>query len=166
MNKRIPDKRWIVFVSIILVILIADQWTKLLIRDHFTVPVRNPIHVIGENLIITRVENRGVAFGIHFPGIHIISYVGFLLVIAYLLVQYRKEKAFWVNDLAFSLIIGGALGNFIDRLFRGTVTDMIQMGVAGYYWPVYNIADSAISVGVVLFFIGTIILDRQKKHVD
>jgi len=154
------------FVAIILIILISDQWTKIVIRNHFTIPVRNPIHVIGDNLIITRVENRGVAFGIHFPGIHIISYVGFLIVIAYLLVQYRREKPFWLNDLAFSLIIGGALGNFIDRLFRGTVTDMVQMGVAGYYWPVYNVADTAISVGVVLFFIGTLILDRQKKYVD
>ena len=166
MNKKIPDRRLILFVVIILFILIADQWTKILIRNHFTLPVRNPIYVIGENLIITRVENRGVAFGIHFPGIHIISYIGFLMVIAYLLFQYRKEKPFWLNDLAFSLIIGGAVGNFIDRLFRGTVTDMVQMGVAGYYWPVYNVADAAISVGVVLFFIGTLILDRQKKNVD
>ncbi|MDK2977088.1 MAG: signal peptidase [Candidatus Marinimicrobia bacterium] len=158
--------RRIRFALIVICVVLLDQWTKVLTRSYFSIPVRNPIHLLGNNLIITRVENHGIAFGIHFPGIHIISYLGFMVIILYLFYQYRRETYSLLNDIAFSLIIGGALGNFYDRLFRGTVTDMIQMGISGYYWPVYNIADSAITIGVLLFILGTFLRNRQTKHAD
>ncbi len=165
-QDKIFSPRRVRFVIISMLVLALDQWTKSLIRSHFSFPVRNPIHLIGDNFIITRVENSGVAFGIHFPGIHILSYLGFLIILLYLFYQYRKEAYSLLNDLAFSFIIGGALGNFYDRLFRGTVTDMFQMGISGYYWPVYNIADAAISTGVVLLILGTFLQNRQTKNVD
>ncbi len=165
-HKLRLSARRVRFALIVILVLFVDQWTKMLTRAYFSVPVRNPIRLIGENLILTRVENDGVAFGIHFPGVHIISYLGFFIILIYLFFQYRREAYSLLNDIAFSLIIGGALGNFYDRLFRGTVTDMIQMGVSGYYWPVYNVADSAITIGVGLFILGTFLQNRQTKHAD
>jgi signal peptidase II len=165
-HKLRLSARRVRFSLIVILVLLVDQWTKMLTRTYFSVPVRNPIHLIGDNLILTRVENSGVAFGIHFPGIHILSYLGFFIILIYLFFQYRRESYSLLNDIAFSLIIGGALGNFYDRLFRGTVTDMIQMGISGYYWPVYNVADAAITTGVFLFILGTFLQNRQTKHVD
>ncbi|MDD5582857.1 MAG: signal peptidase II [Candidatus Marinimicrobia bacterium] len=165
-HKLKLSPRWIRFVLIVILVVVLDQWTKGLTRAYFSYPPQKSIHLIKDNLIITRVENDGVAFGINFPGIHIISYIGFFIILFYLFHYYRKEPYSIINDIGLSIIIGGAIGNFCDRLFRGTVTDMIQMGISGYYWPVYNLADSAITLGVILFILGTFLQNRKKSHVD
>jgi signal peptidase II len=100
----------------------------------------------------TIVQNAGVAFGIHFPPVFqntlIFCVFVFVLVMAY---QSRANK---IPSIGFGLIIGGAVANILDRLHDGTVTDFIDVG----FWPVFNIADSCITVGV-----GVLLLWECKK---
>ncbi len=73
-----------------------------------------------------------------------------LIVSAWIVTLLRRHTGEFRLALALTLVLGGALGNVIDRLRFGAVVDFIQWHVAGYYWPAFNIADSAITVGAVL----------------
>ena len=77
-----------------------------------------------------------------------------LAVSAWIAVELKKHPGEKLLALAMSLVMGGALGNVIDRVRFGAVVDFIQWHAAGYYWPAFNIADSAITVGAVLLFLG------------
>ena len=80
---------------------------------------------------------------------HGVSLTGIVLLLGYVIFAYRHFPFLdnRLNRLAIGLILGGAAGNFIDRLYFGFVTDFINIG----FWPVFNIADSAVTVGVILF---------------
>ena len=145
--------------TIIGAVLAPDQLTKYLIET----PVRlySVITVIPGFFNITHVRNRGAAFGIlsstptiwrslFFIGITIIA----LAVIARLIWKTHDRLLL----TAFSLIGGGAAGNLIDRVRHGEVVDFIQWYVKSYYWPSFNIADTAISIGV-----GLLVLDMLLK---
>lgn len=124
-------------------------------------PLYTNVEVIRGFFNLTHVRNKGGAFGILggegigsnsflFIGISIVA-IAFLLYI-YLKVRSEKEKLF----LPFSLIIGGAIGNLIDRIRLGEVIDFLDFIILSYHWPAFNIADSAISCGVVLLGYGLI----------
>ncbi len=72
-----------------------------------------------------------------------------MISIAIVVMLSRQRGAPWVSG-AFALVLGGALGNLYDRLMLGYVVDFVQLHVAGYYWPAFNVADSAITVGVAM----------------
>ena len=73
-----------------------------------------------------------------------------MVVSAWLALEIRRNASQRLLSLSMALIMGGALGNVVDRVRFGAVVDFIQWHVAGYYWPAFNIADSAITVGAVL----------------
>lgn len=80
--------------------------------------------------------------------------------IAYMLRQHPQQK---LLSLALALVMGGALGNVIDRVRFGAVVDFVQWHVAGYYWPAFNIADSAITLGAVLLVIEQLTATNKKE---
>src|SRR3990172_9201985 len=91
-----------------------------------------------------RIMNDGIAFGIDLPNyILVILIPGVTIFVCFLAFRSRHDQ---LASCAFGLIIGGALGNIVDRLNDGHVTDFIQIG----WWPLFNIADSCITVGVLL----------------
>jgi signal peptidase II len=126
-------------------IFIFDQLTKLLICHnlfpHQTVPLIKGI------LHLTLVHNRGAAFGI-FKNQVPLFIVASLIAITLIVVQLKKDRraSFSAYTLSLSLILAGALGNLTDRVFFGYVIDFIDFRI----WPVFNIADSAITVGAIL----------------
>lgn len=130
-------------LAIVFVILSLDQASKAFISAkiqlHQTVPVINGI------LGITLVHNRGAAFGILRNQVYlfIITSIAAVVLIYFALKDNRRNKYYVV---CLSLILAGALGNLIDRLCFGYVIDFLNF----YIWPVFNIADSAITVGAVL----------------
>jgi signal peptidase II len=130
-------------------VMALDRWTK-----HWattTLPFDRPVPVLGEFVRFTYTRNSGVAFGLGqgtgFPW-YLFS-IAAALAILWLFVRQRVEGG--SRQLALALILGGALGNLVDRLSSGEVVDFIEIGVSRWHWPVFNVADSAVNIGVVLF---------------
>jgi signal peptidase II len=154
--------RYLFVGSIAAVVLLLDQLTKSYIRSHFG--LYESVVVIDSFFEITHLSNTGGAFGL-FAGAHQSLRLPFFLsvsIAAFAGLLYFVRR---VPDnqplLLFALggILGGALGNFTDRLMAGEVTDFLYFHWRQYYWPAFNVADSFISTGMVIllaysFFVG------------
>jgi signal peptidase II len=146
-------KRHAPHLVLIAALIAADQITKAVVAK--SVPFYGSVSVIPGFFSISHIHNTGAIFGM-FNGsgsklIAILLAAATLtamgLVIVYFLKTPASQKAM---RFALSLILAGALGNFIDRLFRGYVIDFLEVHVKKFYWPTFNIADSCISIGAVL----------------
>ena len=151
-------------LSLLLVSLAADQYTKYLARANFGFPGGEPDYfkvkqILGEWLQFRLVYNSGAAFGMKpqqllpFMNPTLFFALFSAVAIAVLVIYYRKlaESEYW-QKTGVALILSGAVGNLIDRLKFGKVTDFIDVGIPGmaYRWPTFNIADSCVCVGVAL----------------
>ena len=136
-------RAWWLAGGLCLAVVVLDQVSKAIVRDHIV--VGEQIHVLGP-LDLTLSHNSGVAFGIASGGAA--PLVGFALIalafVGYLLARNPGLPGMWV---AAGLVAGGALGNMIDRLRTGSVTDFVEIGS----WPPFNLADVAITTGVIVF---------------
>ncbi len=160
-------KRYSTLSIITAIILVLDQATKLYVdanfRLHETVPViRGFFH-------LTYVRNKGAAFGIladnavRIPFFITVSIVAMLGIIWYLR-QIRADQKLAIFSL--SLIFSGAFGNLIDRIRLGEVIDFLDVFWQRHHWPAFNVADSAITIGVTLLFIEMWREDRNKAAED
>ena len=133
-------------------VFVADRITKTLVQA--SVPFGSEISFVDHLGAITNVHNSGAAFGIApaFAGIFLIASI--LVSIGLAVYVFRNTGNEWTFGLL-GLIMGGTAGNGYERLFNGTVTDFINF----HFWPVFNVADSAVSTGVVLL-IATYLLRR------
>lgn len=142
MNKKI--------LIIGIVTLLIDQITKIIIDS--TLKIDETITVIKSFFYITRVSNTGAAFSILEGKTILLSIVSIIAVI--LLLRYMKDfKNNKLVNLSFGLLLGGIIGNFGDRLFLGYVRDFLKFNIFGYNYPVFNIADATIVIGVILLII-------------
>jgi len=156
--------RWqnVVFSLTGLLIVVADQFSKAWIRANL--PEGRSLFETGF-LRITHVHNTGAAFGL-FPdqsfALIIVALIGITAILAYVLVIYRYFPLpdGMLGKLALGLVFGGTLGNLIDRLRFGYVIDFIDFG----FWPAFNIADSAITVGIIIFAYSLLRLARAEKR--
>ncbi len=108
--------------------------------------------------------NRGISFGL-FDGdsavnLWILPLVA-LAIVAALVVWLRRVQGAWLAS-AIGLVIGGALGNVVDRLRFGAVADFLDFHVAGYHWPAFNVADSGITVGVTMLVLDSLFMREEK----
>ena len=142
-----------------LTLVILDQVTKALVINFFNLydsVVLLPI------INLTFVVNYGFAFGLlNNPSLNqiLVSLVILAIIIyfLYLLIK-TQDKIF---QLTLTLILAGALGNFIDRIFRGFVIDFIDIYIGKYHWPAFNIADSCITLGFVVLMINILFLNKK-----
>jgi signal peptidase II len=133
------------------IVVIVDQITKQIFWRLFT-PGYN-VDIIPGVLRITLVKNAGAAFGL-FEGARlffIIASVIAAVFIVYLGLRLPRNERY--KRILLGFILGGAIGNLIDRVYDGAVIDFIEMGIMGYWWPVYNVADIAVTIGAVLLLI-------------
>ena len=150
----------ILFVSAIMVI--ADQISKTVVRN--TMSLYESIPVIPEFFHLTYVTNDGMAFGINFPfGIYVFSaisiiFTGFLF---WYLWSIKDDEI--VVRTGVALILAGAIGNLIDRIFLGAVIDFLDFMIGNFHWYVFNLADSYVTVGMVLVLIDSIILEKKRE---
>jgi len=147
------------YIVVIAATLLLDRWTKLLIQSRFE--LNESATVIDGFFNITSVRNTGVAFGIFSSVSSPVKSVllsAFTALAAALVIVYsvRSPARNRLLQVALSLILGGALGNLYDRLAYGYVIDFLELYIGSYHWPSFNIADSAISIGVVLLTIEVI----------
>ena len=142
-----------------LTLVILDQVTKALVINFFNLYDSVALlHMIN----LTFVVNYGFAFGLlNNPSLNqiLVSLVILAIIIyfLYLLIK-TQDKIF---QLTLTLILAGALGNFIDRIFRGFVIDFIDIYIGKYHWPAFNIADSCITVGFVVLMINILFLNKK-----
>jgi signal peptidase II len=141
--------RWPIFLITVPLIVAADQITKTWIRSYpegSTIFERGPLRIV-------HLANSGAAFGL-FQGMStvlmVIDFLALALILAYLISLYKKFRLFtgYVGWLGISLVFAGTCGNLIDRLNPnvGRITDFLYIG----WWPAFNVADSSITVGVIL----------------
>jgi len=129
-----------------------DLWTKRWATA--TLADRDPLPVLGEFLRLTYTRNSGVAFGLG-AGTNFPFYVFSLLAaVAILILFLRGGVQGRAREVALALIFGGALGNLVDRVTTGLVVDFIDVGLGQMRFPVFNVADSAVTMGVALFALG------------
>lgn len=142
-------------LMIALITLGIDQWNKWWFLNVFDIANRPPVEVTGFFNIVM-VWNYGISFGM-FSGHNqpiplIIMALAIVLVLLVWLARSDDRLSMW----GIGFVIGGALGNVIDRARFGAVADFFDFHVAGYHWPAFNIADSAIFIGVVVLCIQSI----------
>ena len=146
----------IIILSIIL--LVIDQISKILVVK--LIDINHPIEIIKNFFYLTYTHNTGAAFSI-LTGQRILLILVAIVILVIIFNYLRKNKVEEKIDiLAFSLIIGGAVGNLLDRIIRGYVIDFLDFKIFGYNFPVFNLADTFIVIGVFLLLI-TII---RKEH--
>jgi signal peptidase II len=139
-------KRWILFAAISITVVVLDQLSKSWVAAN--VPVGTGISILGDWLNFVHARNSGALFGLlpqSAPAFALVS----LGVVALIVVYQRKGGRGIVTTIALALLLGGALGNLIDRLRWGYVLDWIDMGIGSTRFWTYNIADSAISVAII-----------------
>ncbi|MGX4669157.1 signal peptidase II [Cerasibacillus sp. JNUCC 74] len=152
------------YYVIALLIIVVDQATKWVIVK--TMELGEQRTVIDGFFYITSHRNTGAAWGI-LQGQMMFFYIVTVIVIigvVYYMQTYAKESK--LLALALSLVLGGAIGNFIDRLFRKEVVDFFDFIIIGYDFPIFNIADSGLVVGVFLLIIAMFIDERKKGKVQ
>ncbi|WP_243646728.1 signal peptidase II [Melghiribacillus thermohalophilus] len=160
-NEKLEGTTVLYYYIIALAMIALDQWTKWLIVRHME--IGDQIMLIENFLYITSHRNQGAAWGIlqgQMWFFYIVTVIVLVFVI-YFLQKYGKEQP--LLGVSLGLILGGAIGNFIDRLFRKEVVDFIDVYIFSYNYPIFNVADSALVVGVILIVILTF-LDEQKKR--
>jgi len=144
-------------------ILTADQISKVWVVQNlpFGSPF-DPIPWLRPLLSFTYVTNTGVAFGL-FPQLgDVFTFLAAAVIVAILLFQRSLPPEDWATHLALGLQVGGALGNLLDRIFRGSVVDFLDVNFWPFaQWPVFNFADSAIVVGVGILLLNTLWLEQQ-----
>ncbi|TCP29111.1 signal peptidase II [Scopulibacillus darangshiensis] len=145
------------------IVLIFDQLTKWLIVKNMV--IGQSTELIPNILYFTSSRNRGAAWSIlegqRFFFFIITAVV--LVIVIYYMQKMGRFKPFL--GTALGLVIGGTLGNFIDRLFRGEVVDFIHVYIFKYSYPIFNVADSSLVIGVILILIYMFIEEKkEKKH--
>ncbi len=161
LKKLISNYLLLVIVAGIIVVL--DQYTKTLVRE--TIPVGDfwsPWPWLTPIARIVHINNTGVAFGM-FQGQNLLFSI-LALIVSVAIIYYfpRVPGNEWVVRLALMMMLGGAVGNLIDRVTQGFVTDFISVG----NFAIFNIADSSITVGVAVLLLGVWLQERRRKSVE
>ena len=145
------------YLSVLIVVL--DQLTKFIV--HSTMNLYDSIQVVPYLLNFTYIRNEGIAFGIYFEGAETIFIVLPILITIYLFYLLKSEEfQDKFSQIALFLIIAGAVGNIIDRIFRGYVVDFIDFHLNCMHWYVFNIADSSVTIGLIFLLYSSIIINK------
>lgn len=155
-------KRWISIYGIAIILIMIDQWTKWLVVKNMELGESIPI--IDSFFYITSHRNSGAAWGI-LQDQMVFFYIITVIVVGFIIFYIQKyAKDSMLLGISLALVLGGAIGNFIDRLLRKEVVDFFDIYIGSYNYPIFNIADSALVVGVIFLFIFTIVDERNKKR--
>ena len=140
--------RGLLFLGLAALVVIGDQLTKRVAEDRLR--SERSVPVVDDLLRLTYVQNRGAAFGLLQDQTTFFVFVG-ILVIGVIAASYRYlPRSGFRLHLALGLQLGGAIGNLLDRIRQGYVVDFVDFGYRANWWPVFNVADSAIVIGVAL----------------
>ena len=148
-----PALRRAGYVLISVAVLLLDQLTKAVIAAR--IPLHTSVTVIDGFFDLTHVKNRGAAFGL-FASVEsplralLLNAVAFAVFVGILVYAFKSSPGSTRLQVGLALILGGAVGNLVDRIRLGSVTDFLDFSIGTYRWPAFNVADSAITIGVCL----------------
>jgi len=142
------------FVSGVLIVM--DQYTKLMVSLH--IPLNYSVKVVEDFFNLTHIRNSGVAFGLfasqqsEYKALMFIA-ISTIAIIAILVIFHQTPKEKKMVQTGLILIFSGAIGNLIDRILHGEVIDFVDFFINRHHFPAFNIADSCITVGVIMMVI-------------
>lgn len=145
-------RRWIAFLAIATVVAAADQVTKAyVVANH---PLGQPVQVFGDLARIWYIQNAGALFGL-FQQSALIFGLASLVVIGVIVWLHARTSASggWLVTLGLGLLLGGAIGNVIDRLRYGYVVDFVDLGIGRWRFFTFNIADASIDIGILIVIV-------------
>lgn len=152
----------VMVLIISVVVFILDQLIKMLVVQNLST-----ISVIPGFLSFTYAENTGVAFSLLDKNQAFIIMISVLLIVFLFYLYYKdyvkKERSNLIKDICFGLLFGGVFGNLLDRLTRGVVIDYVSLNFFGYSFPIFNLADVSIVVGVILMIVYMFKEERKDK---
>ncbi len=143
-------------------VIMLDQVTKWFIEHYMYVGESIPI--IDNFFYITSHRNRGAAWGILQGQMWLFYVITVVVIIGIIIYLQKNAKGKKLLGVSLALMLGGAIGNFIDRVFRQEVVDFIHTYIFSYNFPVFNIADSALVIGVGLLIIQMLLEERKSKE--
>nr|WP_306432006.1 signal peptidase II [Lysinibacillus fusiformis] len=144
-------------------VVLLDQWTKWLIVKNMEYGER--IAVLDPWFGILSHRNRGAAWGMLEGQMWLFSIVTVAVICAIVYFYHKEAKGKPIFQVGLMLLLGGAIGNFIDRIFRGEVVDFVDVliPIIKYDFPIFNVADAALTIAVVILMIGLIMEDKKEK---
>ena len=150
------SSRYLLLALLSITIIVADQVTKYWIVQ--SMRLHESIPIIPNLFSLTYIRNPGAAFGLLAGSSNAFRMIFFGLTSLFALallgtILYRLPEKDWVGQVSIVGILGGAIGNLIDRLRFGEVIDFLDVYVESYHWPAFNVADSAITVGVLCLIV-------------
>lgn len=141
------------------IVILLDYFTKQLIVSNFSL---TDSYLLLPFIKIVHVQNPGAAFGIlKYLGNNVFIFFSVVAIVCILI--YKSKIPIGLEFFSLSLILGGAIGNLIDRLTKGKVIDFIDVFVGKWHWPAFNVADSALTVGMILFIWANLRQIKQEK---
>jgi len=162
-------RRWLVFFGLAAGVIILDQASKAVIDAAFGLASAHgpapglvvPTEILGAFVRIAKTYNDGGLFGLFDATAPILAVASLVVIGILVVVQARSgPRASWLTTVALGLLLGGAIGNLIDRIRYGYVIDWVDMGIGGWRFYTFNVADSAISIAIVLLLV-TALFGRQ-----
>ncbi len=160
MNQKVKD--YLILFGVAGALIALDQWTKWLVRENIEFGgqwLPDGLTWLYPYARIVHWYNSGAAFGMFQNGNLVFTVLAFVVIGAIVYYFPRVEAEDWTLKVAMGLQLAGAAGNLIDRLLSGKVTDFISISV----FPVFNIADASISIGVAVLLLGVWLKERQEK---
>ena len=136
-----------------LVVILLDMVSKYIISRLLI--VNESVMIIKNFFNITYVRNTGAAFSIFSGNTFLVMVISFMIIMGIILYISKNKPGNKIEKISYSLILGGAIGNFIDRIIYGYVRDFIEIDIFGWDYPIFNLADVFVVVGVILLVIAT-----------
>ena len=144
------------------VLVLADQISKTMVRK--TMSLYESIPVIPNFFHLTYVTNDGMAFGLNFPfGTYIFLAISIIFTVFIFWYLWTIKDDGIVIRMGIGLILAGAIGNLIDRIFLGSVVDFLDFMIGDFHWYVFNFADSYVTIGMGFVLYDTLVIEKQRK---
>ena len=148
-------------IGMIVAIVALDQWSKWVVKTSYDLYHSEPI--IQGFFHFTYVTNDGMAFGLSFPGgKQVLLFVTLILTGVIIWMLWKAKKSHNLIRYGLSFILSGAIGNMIDRMLYGKVVDFLDIMIGDFHWYIFNVADSAVTIGMILFIFHSIFIGEKK----
>jgi signal peptidase II len=165
-------RRWLVFAGLAVFVVVADQISKMWIDANFVQASTRPLPgqpeptpIIDGFVRIAKSYNSGGIFGLFGDSAVVLALASTAVIALIFVYQWREgTHRTWLLTIALGLLLGGALGNFIDRIRYQHVIDFVDMGIGDWRWYTFNVADAAISIALVLLVVLSLFGDRLERR--
>lgn len=160
-------QKYLIIVGIVLTVILLDHLTKYLSMLYLPKHNEEMIEIIPNFFYLIEHHNTGAAWSMFEGNVFMILIVPFIALVVFF---YIASKGNFINmkfyTIGVSLMIGGTIGNLIDRLFRGYVIDFLKFFIFSYDYPTFNVADMSLVIGVIMFSIDILFLESKREKKD